>query len=305
MYLVFGKAYLLLLAPASLLAIYAVYRRAKRVQEGIRRALPGELPGLTPRLALASAIALLLVLAASEPRVVEVKRVELPLEEAYKLSGVPTLHVVVLDESKSMLSADVYPDRCTLAKRFAEKYIEGLQPSDLVVLVFFSSSSNATGPLPRDNALRALDGYTCRYRYTALGDALVSAYSVLAASGLPGAVVVVSDGGWNYGSDPLQVAQSIRASNYSLVLVRVGGDPRGSLMRDVASKANGKYLELDAFSQDLAPSIASNVSATARYEALRLAGLAYADVTVETPVGREPLLLLAALLAALLFRDGL
>jgi Ca-activated chloride channel family protein len=119
-------------------------------------------------------------------------------------------------------------------------------------------------------------------------------------------VLLVTDGGWNYGSNPLDVAPGFRELKTPLAVVRVGGDPRGAaLLPQVAEEAGGRYYELDAASASIAAELARAVGEEGRYAALSAKGLARVEVVERVPVPAEALLLpaLAALVA--LLRDGL
>jgi Ca-activated chloride channel family protein len=284
----------------------ALYERASARRAVALKALGGRLPGLRWRLLGWLAALLLLVLAAAEPAVVRTVSVEVPFEDAHLLNATSVLHVIVLDVSRSMLEADVPPNRCEAAKAFAAEYLRAAPQADLAVLVNFSQTVGLSRAMPAREAARSVAGITCGGRYSAVGDALAAALSVARASGMPAVVLLLSDGGWNYGSNPLDAAPSFKELKIPLVVVRAGSDPRGaSLLPSVAERASGRYYELDSASVGLTAEVARAAEGEGRYAALSAKGLARVDVVERMPVPAEALLLPALALFAVLTRDGL
>jgi Ca-activated chloride channel family protein len=284
----------------------ALYKRASARRTVALKALGGRLPRLEWRLLGWLAALLLLVLAAAEPAVVRRVSLEVPFEQAHLLNATSVLHIVVLDVSRSMLEADVPPSRCEAAKAFAAEYLRSASPADLVLLVNFSQTVELSPVMPAREAAQAVLGFACGGRYSAVGDALSAALSAVRASGMPASVLLVTDGGWNYGSNPLDVAPGFRELKTPLAVVRVGSDPRGAaLLPRVAEGAGGRYYELDAASAGIAAELARAVGEEGRYAALSARGLARVEAVERVPVPAEALLLpaLAALVA--LLRDGL
>jgi Ca-activated chloride channel homolog len=108
---------------------------------------------------------------------------------------------VVLDASRSMLAADVRPDRLARAKLELASLLDGLG-GDRVALVVFAGDAFVACPLTSDHAaaklfLRAVDPDALPRQGTALAPALAAARDVLSASGGGGrakVALVVSDG---------------------------------------------------------------------------------------------------------------
>uniref|UniRef100_A0A7J3X9E8 VWA domain-containing protein n=1 Tax=Thermofilum pendens TaxID=2269 RepID=A0A7J3X9E8_THEPE len=294
--------------PLLILAAVPVvlHRRASARRAAALRTLGGRLPRLEWRSLGWLATLLLLVLAAAEPAVVRTVSVEVPLERAHLLNMTSVLHVVVLDVSRSMLEVDVPPNRCEAAKSFAAGYLGSASPADMAVLVNFSQTAGLSKVVPAREAASLVSNLTCGGRYSAVGDALAAALSVVRASGVPASVLLLTDGGWNYGSDPLEIAPSFKELGAALVVVRVGSDPRGAaLLPSVAERAGGRYYELDAVSASIAAEVARATEEEGRYAALSARGLAKVDVVEREPLPAEALLLLAFAAAAALLRDGL
>lgn len=291
-----------LLLLAALPAL--LYAKARRSRSAALRALGGKLPRLEFKLALSTAAIALLALAVAEPYLVATREVEVPFEEAERLSSKVVLHVLVLDASRSMLVPDAPPSRCDAARAFAEEYLRSLSGSDLVALVIFSGEVQVKGPMPSSSALASLSNYSCDRRYSAVGDALSAALGLLKVSGLPGAVIALTDGGWNYGANPLDVARGFKELNVTLVVVRVGWDPRGSVLYELASRAGGRVYELDRASAPLISEMAREAGSRARYEALRARGLARVSVEEKVCLPAELFTLLAAALILAALVDG-
>jgi Ca-activated chloride channel family protein len=109
--------------------------------------------------------------------------------------------VVALDASRSMLAADVLPDRLSRAKLEIGALLDGLG-GDRVGLVAFAGDAFVQCPLTSDTAaaklfLRAVEPGAQPRQGTALAAALLAAKEVLDGSARPGrakVVLVVSDG---------------------------------------------------------------------------------------------------------------
>lgn len=291
-----------------LLALAAVpfilYVKASANRRRALSALGGRLPDPRWKLLASTAALVLLALASAEPRLIARREVEVPFDQAPLLYSKSVLHVLVLDKSSSMLAADVSPSRCEAARSFARKYLERLPPSDTAALILFSAGADVVGPVLPEAALAALSSYKCGERYTALGDALTAALGLASAAGMPAVVVVVSDGGWNYGSNPLEVAEAFARLNVTLVAVRVGSDPRGGLLGELAAKAGGRFYELDAFSAEALDELAAEARERGRYSALEVRGMAKLVVEEVTPVPPELMLVPALALALAVLADG-
>ena len=169
-----------------------------------------------------------------------------------------------IDTSGSMRTSDVEPTRAAAAVHAARAFIDGVPDGTRIVIVAFASSASVIAPASEDKdaARAALDQLPPPNGGTAIGDALA-----LAARSLPPvrrrAIVLVTDGVNNAGSDPLQVAQTLGQSGISIDTVGIGTQGSGMLipgtsqeadldegaLREIATSAHGAYARaIDAAS---------------------------------------------------------
>ncbi|MGD0471939.1 MAG: VWA domain-containing protein [Candidatus Velthaea sp.] len=174
-----------------------------------------------------------------------------------------------IDTSGSMSATDVQPTRADAALRAARAFIDAVPDGTRISIVAFSSNAAIVMPSSDDkDAVRAaLDRVPPPNGGTAIGDALA-----VAARSLPPvrhrAIVLVTDGVNNQGSDPLVVAPQIGQSGTIIDTVGIGTSGSGLLipgteeeadldetaLRAVAQAANGAYARVgdaDALAQHL------------------------------------------------------
>jgi len=204
---------LALLAIPALIALYVATGRNRRraaatfsspqlapsvmpVSPGWRRHVPIAL--------LFAAIAALLFTLARPQRAVSV-----PVEQAQIM--------LVTDVSGSMLSTDVKPNRLTAAKQAARLFLDSVPENVNVGIMTFNQTPRVLQSPTTDRS--ALRGAIDQYRPgggTATGDALVTALNTLGklvnnpaapANKRPSAIVLLSDGFSNKGSDPIEAAR--------------------------------------------------------------------------------------------------
>ncbi len=218
-------ALLALLALPLLVAWYVQQQRARRTAAAAFAA-PRLQPSVAPRrprwrrhlpmLALALALALL-VLAAARPQ----RTVAVPVEHASIM--------LATDVSGSMQATDVQPTRLVAAKRAARAFLERVPARvNVGVMAFNEHPSVLQSPtLSRADARDAIDRMTVSGG-TATGDAIAAATTVL--QNLPGvngrrppaAIVLISDGGSDFGSDPLLAAQAAARAHIPVYTVALG-----------------------------------------------------------------------------------
>jgi len=142
--------------------------------------------------------------------------------------------VVVLDASRSMLAADVKPDRLARAKLELGALLDGLG-GDRVGIVVFAGDAFVQCPLTTDHAaaklfLRAVEPDALPRQGTALARALLAAREVLSASDSGGArakvVLVVSDGEDHEGGTA-SAAQALAQDGVRVFALAVG-TPEGA-----------------------------------------------------------------------------
>jgi Ca-activated chloride channel family protein len=167
--------------------------------------------------------------------------------------------VLCIDTSGSMASTDVAPTRSDASRAAAETFIAGVPAGTRIGLVAFSSAAIPLGPLTedRDAARDALSRLPGPNGGTAIGDALAAAAHLLPAGGRR-AIVLVTDGVNNSGSDPLEVARTIGGQGIAIFTVGIGTNGSGELipgtgeaaeldedaLRAIAQSGNGDYARV-------------------------------------------------------------
>lgn len=247
-----------LLLVLALVGVYLLAQRRRRkftllfTDVALLSSVVGRRPGyrkhLPPALFLLGAAAL--VVAMAQPI--------LNLEVARNDASV----MMVIDTSGSMDATDVSPNRLEAARQAARTLLNQLPSGDRAGLVTFSSSPVLAAPLSdsRDQVNAAIDSLVPGGA-TATGDALTLALQQLTqarttagAARAPAMIVLVTDGGWNRGSDPAIAAA--QAKSASVVINTVGVGSRGGAvtvhgqdvggvdeqaLAGIASTTGGKY----------------------------------------------------------------
>jgi Ca-activated chloride channel family protein len=173
-----------------------------------------------PMLVFALALAVLIFAAARPQRVVAV-----PVNTASIM--------LANDTSGSMAATDVAPTRLRAAQRAASSFLSSVPASIRVGLVEFNTKVTVLQSPTSDHALaRSALGQLKVTGGTAIGDAIRTSLSVLTSSkGVgakkpPAAIVLLSDGASDVGSDPLTAARQAAADHipiYTVVLGTAGG----------------------------------------------------------------------------------
>jgi Ca-activated chloride channel family protein len=167
--------------------------------------------------------------------------------------------VLCIDTSGSMASTDVAPTRSEASRAAAESFIAGVPSGTRIGIVAFSTAAIPLGPLTgdRDAARDALSRLPAPNGGTAIGDALAAAARLLPAGGRR-AIVLVTDGVNNSGSDPLEVARAVGALGIAIFTVGIGTNGSGELipgtgeaaeldedaLRAIAQSGNGDYARV-------------------------------------------------------------
>ncbi len=167
--------------------------------------------------------------------------------------------VLCIDTSGSMASTDVSPTRSEASRAAALTFINGVPDGTRIGLVAFSAAALPLGPLTddRDTAREALTRLPQPNGGTAIGDALEVAARVLPRGGRR-AIVLVTDGVNNAGSDPLEAAAAIGAQGISIFTVGIGTNGSGLVipgtseqaeldeetLRSIARSGNGTYARV-------------------------------------------------------------
>jgi Ca-activated chloride channel family protein len=174
--------------------------------------------------------------------------------------------LVAVDVSRSMLAADVEPDRLTAAKAAAREFVAGLPEEFNVGLVGFAGSASVFVPPVTDrNAVNAgidrLSEGTAGRAGTAIGDAIATSLDQIrtldATAGEdtpPARVVVLSDGANTGGQDPNEAARlagelgvPVDAISFGTPNGTIGGSQPvpvdGETLQAVAEATGGNYFE--------------------------------------------------------------
>lgn len=174
--------------------------------------------------------------------------------------------LVAVDVSRSMLAADVAPNRLDAAKEAARGFVEDLPEQFNVGLVGFAGQASVFVPPGTDRTQlsagidRLADG-SAGQAGTAIGDAIASALeqirSVDAAADEdvpPARVIVLSDGANTSGQDPAEAARMATELGVPVDTISFGtaagtiGDGQqvpvdGETLRSVADATGGRYFE--------------------------------------------------------------
>jgi Ca-activated chloride channel family protein len=167
--------------------------------------------------------------------------------------------VLCIDTSGSMGSADILPTRSQASRAAALAFIDSVAPGTRVGIVAFSSSAVPLGPLTddRDAARDALSRLPEPNGGTAIGDALAAAAQLLPHGGRR-AIVLMTDGVNNLGSDPLEVAQQLGSAGITIFTIGIGTNGSGMLipgtgedagldeeaLQEIAASGNGTYARV-------------------------------------------------------------
>ena len=169
---------------------------------------------------------ILIVLALTTPVLIHEYQVTVDTpEKLVKYSGeLPARFIFLVDVSPSMYRENRIEQAISTCKAFLEK----LNVSDQVVIAVFGGEVKEVFRGDRDNALKLIDKIKeYEIKYTSISTALGWAQGLIKASGIPGVVIVLTDGANNYGGDPVQAALAINASGTPVVFIKTGNDPRG------------------------------------------------------------------------------
>lgn len=145
---------------------------------------------------------------------------------------------ICIDTSGSMSSTDVTPTRADAAKAAARAFIQRTPLGTKIGIISFSGAAGVVQPLSDDRAqvVGALDDVPLPNGATAIGDALELADRNLPNRGRR-AVILITDGVNNSGTDPLQAARDLGLRHIPVYTVGIG-TPSGGLIpgtNDVAT----------------------------------------------------------------------
>lgn len=149
--------------------------------------------------------------------------------------------VLVLDVSLSMLAEDFPPNRLEALRTLAQQFILHSGSHRLGIVVFAGDTYVQSPPsTQRDAVLQLLEGVTVevisttKSGGTAIGDALLLASEMLhkvKVEGRDQALILMTDGESNTGSDPLLAARYARSLNLSTYILGIGSEQPVPVMR--------------------------------------------------------------------------
>ncbi|MEF2277826.1 VWA domain-containing protein [Deinococcus sp. YIM 134068] len=179
-----------------------------------------------------------------------------------------TTIMLVIDVSRSMEAQDIKPSRFVAAQEAARNFVRSLPQGARVGLASFAGYAvlNAPPTTRHEEVFAAIDGLGMARR-TAIGEGLLEGLNALPERGpnatetknLPAAaIVLLSDGRNNSGSDPLEAAAQAKKFGVKVYTVGLGtenGDPGGAgwggfwggfdaeTLKQIASSTGGRYFE--------------------------------------------------------------
>lgn len=167
--------------------------------------------------------------------------------------------VICIDTSGSMASSDIVPTREEAAREAIAAFVAASPPGLRIGIVSFSTDADVVTPLTdeRDQIADAIRRIPEANGATAIGDALLAASSLLPDRGHR-AVIVLTDGVNNHGSDPLESAKAVAARGITIETVGIGTNESGDLipgteeeasidedaLRAIAATGNGRYVRV-------------------------------------------------------------
>ena len=135
--------------------------------------------------------------------------------------------VMAIDTSSSMLTPDYEPDRLEMAKTVALKWLYNLPESTRVGIVTFSgNATELLEPTTQYNKIkRSIKNISAAETGgTAIGDALITAASMLNYSSKEKAIVLITDGKNNEGSDVNMTIQALENANIVVYSIGIGNN---------------------------------------------------------------------------------
>ncbi len=196
--------------------------------------------------------------------------------------NITALHVLLIDESKSMMYKDnTNTSRYILALNFTYEYLKHLSPKDKLLIIGFAEYpekiclGNITYCKIRLSQLRF------DKRFTDISDALAYAYSYVTAAQYPAIIVIISDGAYNEGGDPLNDIVSINKSGYPVLFVRVGLDPRADKLVNELINSKIYVINANEYTEKLIHDLARDAAQKLRLEAFIAKKLLEVKITRE------------------------
>lgn len=187
----------------------------------------------------------------------------------------PITHIILIDVSKSMSYREVLTNRLSLAKKFIEKYLSRLGSRDNVVIISFAKETNVLCQGNKTVCTDKLSQLREFKEYSAIGDAIVYGLNYARASSLPSAVIIVSDGAWNYGSNPIHVISNLNKSKTPLAFIRVGTDPRANELIQFLKERNFLVYSVGEVDEEVLDTIIKEAYSEIKLATLKYSGKSY------------------------------
>ena len=166
---------------------------------------------------------------------------------------------ICIDTSGSMAATDVFPTRAEASKAAARAFIAESPSGTKIGIISFAGAAGVVVPLSGDHQviLSGLDEIPPPNGATAIGDALALAGRMLPRSGHR-AIVLITDGVNNSGSDPMEVAQRLGTQHIPVYTVGIGTQNGGLIpgtneeatidedaLRGYAQASGGAYARVE------------------------------------------------------------
>lgn len=229
--------YVTALVPLLALAfiLFLVWKKKKTARLGEGKLIAGQITGVIPGRSTLKAVLSLLALACITIGWANLQRGAKP--ESRTAKGIDV--IIALDVSKSMLAADVSPDRLTRAKLLIERLLDRLQ-NDRVGLVIFAGHAYAQVPLTADYssvlmALQTIRPESIPEQGTVLADAITLATKSFSQKERKfKSLVLISDG---EDHDEGALAAARKAAEEGVVIHTIGvGSAQGTALIDPGTK---------------------------------------------------------------------
>ena len=175
---------------------------------------------------------------------------------------------ICIDTSGSMAATDVFPTRAEASKAAARAFIAESPSGTKIGIISFAGAAAVVVPLNADRqaVLSGLDEVPPPNGATAIGDALALAARMLPPSGHR-AIVLITDGVNNSGSDPMEVSQRLGSRKIPVYTVGIG-TPNGGLIPGTNEEATIDEDALQGYAQASGGAYARVENATQLRDAL-------------------------------------
>jgi hypothetical protein len=198
------------------------------------------------------------------------------------MTRVPAKIVPLLDVSDSMQ----FYKYLTPAKVALDTFVNMFQLGDMFCVLSFSDSvynvypstttlATYSSPSVLQAASTAIQAVKS-VMMTNIGDAIIAAKNVLQPQAEPRGIVLLSDGEWNRGPDPMKVLPT----GIPIYTIALGDNGQLGLMRDIAGKTGGQYF----FSPDAIALASIYFDILERAKVGQVASNALREVTAQRPL---------------------